>query len=55
MVFAPGKINRGALKGSYTGANAEATVGIGVGANVLVGGFRRESTFSRSASRPRPA
>jgi hypothetical protein len=40
-VFAPGKIKRGALKGSYTGANAEATVGIGLGANVLVGGFKR--------------
>ncbi len=40
-VFAPGKINRGALKGSYTGASAEATIGIGVGANVLVGGFKK--------------
>lgn len=40
-VFAPGKINRGALKGSYTGATAEATVIAGLGANVLVGGFRR--------------
>jgi len=41
VVFAPGKVNRGALKGSYTGASAEATVGLGVGANVLVGGFRK--------------
>lgn len=41
VVFAPGKVNRGALKGSYTGAGAEATVGLGVGANVLVGGFRK--------------
>jgi hypothetical protein len=41
VVFAPGKISRGALKGSYTGASAEATVGLGVGANVLVGGFRK--------------
>ncbi|NMD07467.1 MAG: DUF992 domain-containing protein [Phyllobacteriaceae bacterium] len=41
VVFAPGKINRGALKGSYTGASAEATVGLGVGANVLIGGFRK--------------
>lgn len=41
VVFAPGKVKRGALKGSYTGASAEATVGIGLGANVLVGGFKR--------------
>ncbi len=40
-VFAPGNINRGALKGSYTGLSAEATIGIGLGANVLVGGFKR--------------
>lgn len=41
VVFAPGKIRRGALKGSYTGAGAEATLGVGVGANVLVGGFSK--------------
>jgi hypothetical protein len=41
IVFAPGKITRGALKGSYTGAGAEATLGLGLGANVLVGGFKR--------------
>lgn len=40
-VFAPGKLNKGALKGSYTGASAEATVVVGLGANVLVGGFRK--------------
>ncbi len=40
-VFAPGKINRGALKGSYTGATAEATLVAGLGANVLIGGFRK--------------
>jgi hypothetical protein len=40
-VFAPGKIGKGALKGSYTGASAEATVIGGLGANVLVGGFRK--------------
>lgn len=40
-VFAPGKVNRGALKGSYTGATAEATVIAGLGANVLIGGFRK--------------
>jgi hypothetical protein len=41
VVFAPGKLKGGSLKGSYTGASAEATVGLGVGANVLVGGFRK--------------
>jgi Protein of unknown function (DUF992) len=29
------------LKGSYTGVSAEATAGVGLGANVLVGGFRK--------------
>ena len=32
---------RGALKGYYTGATAEATVIAGLGANVLVGGFKK--------------
>jgi uncharacterized protein DUF992 len=40
-VFAPGKTKKGALDGSYTGASAEATVGVGLGANVLVGGFEK--------------
>jgi uncharacterized protein DUF992 len=40
-VFAPGKVNKGALKGTYTGASAEATVAVGLGANVLVGGFKK--------------
>ncbi len=40
-VFAPGKLSKGALKGSYAGASAEATVAVGLGANVLVGGFRK--------------
>lgn len=31
----------GALAGAYTGASAEATVGAGLGANVLVGGSNR--------------
>jgi len=30
---------RGALAGNYAGASAEATAGVGLGANVLVGGF----------------
>jgi hypothetical protein len=41
LVFAPGKTRPGSLKGSYTGVSAEATAGIGLGANVLIGGFRQ--------------
>jgi Protein of unknown function (DUF992) len=41
LVFAPGKMKAGSLRGSYQGASAEATLGIGVGANVLVGGFKK--------------
>jgi len=41
VVFAPGKIKKGALKGDYAGATAEATVIAGLGANVLIGGFRK--------------
>lgn len=38
-VFAPTKdIGPGALAGSYGGVSAEATVGLGVGANALLGG-----------------
>lgn len=40
-VFAPGSVKRGALRGVYTGATAEATVVAGLGANVLVGGFQK--------------
>jgi hypothetical protein len=40
-VFAPGSVKRGSLAGTYVGASAEATAGVGVGANVLVGGFSR--------------
>jgi hypothetical protein len=41
IVFAAGQTGKGALEGSYGGAGAEATVGAGLGANVLVGGFER--------------
>ncbi|WP_395689679.1 DUF992 domain-containing protein [Aestuariivirga sp.] len=41
VVFAPGKLKRGALAGSYGGATAEATVAVGLGANVLLGGSDR--------------
>ena len=37
-VFAPGKLKAGALAGKYAGASAEASVAVGLGANVLVGG-----------------
>ena len=38
-VFAPSRqIGRGELAGSYVGAGASATFGLGVGANALVGG-----------------
>lgn len=40
IVFAPGSMKQGSLKGSYVGASAQATAGLGLGANVLVGGFR---------------
>ncbi len=40
-VFAPSNAKFGALSGTYTGASAEATVGAGLGANVLVGGSNR--------------
>jgi hypothetical protein len=39
-VFAPSSdIRPGALEGDYAGASASATVGVGLGANVLVGGL----------------
>ena len=40
-VFAPGKLKAGALAGKYAGASAEATVAVGLGANVLVGGSNK--------------
>ena len=45
-VFAPSKgPRRGALAGDYAGVDASATVGVGVGANALVGGFARSFTL----------
>lgn len=39
-VFAPeSDIRPGALQGSYAGATASATIGVGLGANVLIGGL----------------
>jgi hypothetical protein len=40
-VYAPTSRRFGALAGNYSGASAEATVGAGIGANVLVGGSDR--------------
>lgn len=45
-VFAPTSgPRRGALAGDYAGADASVTVGAGLGANVLVGGFDRSFTL----------
>jgi len=39
-VFAPtSDLRKGALSGDYVGASAQATVAVGAGANVLIGGF----------------
>jgi hypothetical protein len=39
-VFAPSRrVKHGALAGGYGGVSAQATVGVGVGANALIGGF----------------
>ena len=45
VVFAPGNIAAGALAGGYGGATASGTVGVGVGANVLVGGSSKQVTL----------
>jgi hypothetical protein len=45
-VFAPNSgPKRGALAGDYAGATASATIGVGVGAHALVGGFDRSITL----------
>lgn len=44
-VFAPSaKVPRGALRGTYVGAAGSASIGVGLGANVLVGGS--QNTFA---------
>jgi uncharacterized protein DUF992 len=45
LVFAPGTLAPGALAGGYGGATASAAAGVGVGANVLVGGNARQITL----------
>lgn len=42
LVFAPGKITSGALAGSYGGVTVQGTVGVGAGANILVGGSNNQ-------------
>jgi Protein of unknown function (DUF992) len=41
LVYAPTTLRTGELAGSYVGATGEATIGVGLGANVLVGGSNR--------------
>ncbi|MCK9915901.1 DUF992 domain-containing protein [Microbacteriaceae bacterium K1510] len=40
-VFASARPGRGALAGNYVGATAEVSLAAGLGANALIGGFRR--------------
>ncbi len=44
-VYAPTSLSVGALSGHYGGASGEATVGLGAGANVLIGGSNRTITL----------
>ena len=45
-VIAPtSDIGKGALAGDYGGATGSATVGVGAGANVLIGGFNKSFTL----------
>ena len=45
-VFAPSSdVRAGALAGDYAGATASATLGVGLGANVLVGGLDKSSAL----------
>src|SRR5262245_18347873 len=45
LVFASRIIGPGALSGDYGGATASATVGVGAGANVLLGGSNKQITL----------
>ncbi len=45
QVIATGDLKPGSLEGSYVGASAEATAGVGLGANVLVGGSDKQITL----------
>ena len=41
-VFAPGNVAPGALAGHYGGVTGEAEIGLGLGANVLLGGSNKQ-------------
>jgi hypothetical protein len=41
-VFAPGQVGKGALAGHYGGVTGEAEIGLGLGANVLLGGSSKQ-------------
>lgn len=45
LVAAPGYVEPGALVGDYGGVSASVAAGLGVGANVLVGGGQRQITL----------
>ena len=45
LVFAPGAISPGALSGGYGGVSASVAAGLGLGANVLVGGSGKQITL----------
>jgi len=42
LVFAPGNITSGSLAGSYGGVTVQGAVGVGAGANILVGGSNKQ-------------
>ncbi len=50
-VFAETNAGRGALAGDYTGATGEATIALGLGANVLAGGSTAPSPCNLSRRR----
>lgn len=45
LVFAPGQVEKGALTGDYAGATAAVAAGVGLGANVLIGGSKKQITL----------
>jgi hypothetical protein len=45
QVIASGDLKPGSLEGSYAGASAQATAGVGLGANALVGGSDKQITL----------
>ncbi len=45
QVIASGNLTPGSLAGSYAGASAQATAGVGLGANILIGGSDESITL----------